>query len=95
MEICEEIDFSFYRFRKALGEKELETFLKAKFKKLGKYDLVWGKWIEKEFLDEDSGLYLFFYRSGLRDKSLMSAMFLRMFYTNARQNKFDKPTAIG
>ena len=80
MEINEEIEFSFYRIRKYMGEENLCAFLNTPFRDLGYYDRIYSNWVIKELLKRGNKLPLFFKRSGLRDKKLMASLFLRMFY---------------
>lgn len=84
MDVYEEIEYGFYILRHRVSRKEFKKFLNTDFDKLDAYDQTWGKWIEKEIVSEYTMVYTFFCESGLYDKTLMSAMFLRMFYANER-----------
>lgn len=45
MEICEEIEFKFYKTKQHMGDKNMEAFVKTPFKELGRYDRIYRKWL--------------------------------------------------
>lgn len=60
MEICEEIEFKFYKTKQHMGDKNMEAFVKTPFKELGRYDRIYRKWIIDELLKKGISYPCFF-----------------------------------